>query len=337
VYFSLVCDDASMNSVEYELPNINWDGEIVEKLLRTHEAVGRLDERAKRSPVRDGWRERLLLAEACACQLTEGDLVHLNDLVLLDGGSRVGAAGPSLFQALQKLRAWRNGLTEDAPTLLRGNRPGLLFPENDCAIPPPTLLSVEMPEVVIVDESRRDHWRRIMRATTSMPPLAAAAVVWDAWLTLQPETNAAWRAPLLAALVLKARGLTTEFLVPIDAGRRLAAYRHDVRQSVDDRFAGFLSWVDAGTAMAGKELDKVVLAGVLLRHKIKDRRKSSRLPALVNLFLSRPLVSVPIAAKALGCSHQAVEQMLPLLGSLIEEVTERQRFRAWTVPQARPR
>jgi len=41
---------------------------------------------------------------------------------------------------------------------------------------------------------------------------------------------------------------------------------------------------------------------------------------------------VPLAARHLGCSAQAIEKMLPLLGSLPREVTDRARFRAWTVP-----
>ena len=69
----------------------------------------------------------------------------------------------------------------------------------------------------------------------------------------------------------------------------------------------------------------------MLRGKLKGRRRSSRLPGLVDLLLSRPLVSVPLAAKALKCSNQAVEAMLPLLGSIPRELTGRGRYRVWGI------
>lgn len=49
------------------------------------------------------------------------------------------------------------------------------------------------------------------------------------------------------------------------------------------------------------------------------------------MFLSRPLVTIPMAADHLEISHQAVERLLPKLGSTPRELTGRKRFRAWAV------
>ena len=64
--------------------------------------------------------------------------------------------------------------------------------------------------------------------------------------------------------------------------------------------------------------------------KLKGRRATSRLPALVDLILSKPPISVPLAAKELKVSPQAVESMLKDLGA-VRELTGRGRYRAWGI------
>jgi Protein of unknown function (DUF1612)/HTH DNA binding domain len=164
-----------------------------------------------------------------------------------------------------------------------------------------------------------------------LPPLLAAAIAWDAWLMLEPDQRGAWRAPLIAALVLKARAKTRHVLLPLDTGRRFGTYRRHPNHDLAARLAGFLEWARIAAEQCIKDLDTLTLAAELLRSKVKGRRRNSRLPALVDLLLSRPLVSVPMAAKALRCSNQAVEAMLLLLGSIPREMTGRGRYRAWGI------
>ncbi len=47
-------------------------------------ALTRLDERLARSPIRDGMLERMHMHDAVASMWLEGELVHLEDLVLHD-------------------------------------------------------------------------------------------------------------------------------------------------------------------------------------------------------------------------------------------------------------
>ena len=82
---------------------------------------------------------------------------------------------------------------------------------------------------------------------------------------------------------------------------------------------------------SAKELKRLTLADELLRLKVKGRRRNSRLPALVELLLSRPLVSVPMAVKVLRCSPQAIEAMFKQLGSIPREMSGRQRYRVWSI------
>jgi hypothetical protein len=61
-------------------------------------------------------------------------------------------------------------------------------------------------------------------------------------------------------------------------------------------------------------------------------RSNSKLPELVNLFLSRPLVTVALGAKVLQVTPKAVDLMLVQLGgALPRELTGRRRYRAWGI------
>lgn len=62
---------------------------------------------------------------------------------------------------------------------------------------------------------------------------------------------------------------------------------------------------------------------------IRQWLSSTQLPELVDLFLSRPLVTVPLGAKLLKVTPTAVDLMLqPLGGALPRELTGRTRYRA---------
>lgn len=309
-------------------------------LVQAHEAVVRLDEQVARSLIGRAWSERILFREACTCELAQGSLVEVEELVLLDGGVRRQPGYPELLDAFHMLQTWRRALDADAFDLLRAERPGITHDAG--SLPFPTLrrpfkltgVLKEMPAALApeIDDDRRDQWRRIWRASQQMTPLLAAAAVWDGWMALVPEPASGWRATLLAALVLRATGTTPRFLLPINCGWRSSSYRIKPGHTREQRLMGFISWVGAAAIECRKDLASLNAAYAQLRTHLRGRRKHSRLPALARLFVSLPLVSVPLAARHLGCSSQAVEKMIPLLGSVPREVTERERFRAWTVP-----
>ncbi|EIM26251.1 helix-turn-helix domain-containing protein [Microvirga lotononidis] len=58
----------------------------------------------------------------------------------------------------------------------------------------------------------------------------------------------------------------------------------------------------------------------------------SKLPGLLDLSLSRPLVTVPLGVKLLKVTPKAVDLMLQQLGgALLRELTGRTRYRAWGI------
>ncbi|WP_164598847.1 RHE_PE00001 family protein [Rhizobium ruizarguesonis] len=72
-----------MISMLYDLAKTSMTA-LMEPAFRAGIALARLDERIARSPVGDGWIERAHFADACASLWIDGELVHLEDLVLHD-------------------------------------------------------------------------------------------------------------------------------------------------------------------------------------------------------------------------------------------------------------
>ncbi len=72
-----------MISMAYDLAKISMTA-LLEPAFRAGVELARLDERIARSPVGAGWIERTHFTDACASLWIDGELVHLEDLVLHD-------------------------------------------------------------------------------------------------------------------------------------------------------------------------------------------------------------------------------------------------------------
>src|SRR5262245_36320290 len=101
-----------------------------------------------------------------------------------------GAPSMALSSALQILKTWRAAERDDAAAL-GAPRPGLAGcgPLTDIA---------ELGDAYRPVGSPADlgTWRRIQEQTRSSPPLIAAAIAWDAWLTLLHGLHSrGWCAP----------------------------------------------------------------------------------------------------------------------------------------------
>lgn len=77
-------------------------------------ALARLDERVARSPVGSGWIERSHFADACASLGIDGELAHLEDLVLHDAGQDIRTPTHALTIARDVLRSRRRIVSQPA-------------------------------------------------------------------------------------------------------------------------------------------------------------------------------------------------------------------------------
>ena len=324
------------NSAIYEIPEKPLDELMLDAFLRVDEALSKLEERARLSPLRAAWSQRLLYRNACAAMHTQNCLVYLEDLVLLDGHAFSGAMYPDLSSGLGILKLWQRGLQEQSLTLLRAPMPGELPRALSSAVVGDPMSVRDRPDFFFDpdwDETGRlDRWRRVWQETSRLPPLLAAAIAWDAWHGIMPEQQGTWRAPLLAALVLRARAKTRQLLLPIDTGQWLLRKGWRRPDTYSRRILTFLDIVASAVKHAGAELDGLESARERMILKLKNVRKSSRLADLIDLLIGKPLVSIPLACKELRISKQALRLLIPRLGSTPREITERNRYRCWTVP-----
>src|SRR5215212_5663659 len=91
----------------YVIPDpLPWST-LASPLATAEDALARLDERVGTSPIRAGWISRTHFLDACASLWLQGELVHLEDLVLHDAGMDVRAPTHELTRAHAALRARR--------------------------------------------------------------------------------------------------------------------------------------------------------------------------------------------------------------------------------------
>ena len=104
----LICPKVISHLPEnFRIPEpLPW-AQLAGPLAAAEDALARLDERLRTSPIREGWVARTHFMDACAGLCFEGELVHLEDLVLHDAGMDIRAPTHELTRAHAILRARR--------------------------------------------------------------------------------------------------------------------------------------------------------------------------------------------------------------------------------------
>ncbi|MCJ8151732.1 RHE_PE00001 family protein [Shinella sedimenti] len=95
-----------MISMAYDLTKISMTA-LMRPTFEAGVALARLDERIARSPVGQGWIERSQFTDACASLWIDGELVHLEDLVLHDATRDIRTPTHELAIARDVLRTRR--------------------------------------------------------------------------------------------------------------------------------------------------------------------------------------------------------------------------------------
>src|SRR5829696_1465766 len=162
--------------------------------------------------------------------------------------------------------------------------------------------------------ARLQEWRRVVDHTRHLPPLLAAALAFDAWRTVEPLQHRPWLGALVVSGLLRARGKARHHLPCLNVALRQRP--HDRRRARDPvtRWVAFLEAVTLGAGQGIKDHDRWLLARRLLERKLAGRRKHSKLPALIDLVLARPLVSAGMIAAELGMTPRAAQDLVAALG-----------------------
>jgi Protein of unknown function (DUF1612)/HTH DNA binding domain len=357
-------------TLDQPLPRSLWGA-----LAAAEDALARLDERLRNSPIRDGFIGRSDFADACASLFLDGKLVTLEDLVLHDARMDIRSPTHELTRARAVLRARRRiaaaapdwALSPQGLAALRGGGEGQAYEgeegrgnkgedeEPDWLGAGPLdgelaaldralatsnrilaggeLLAKPRRDPLLYhadgEDERLEAWRSAALASSSGPPCLAAAVLWDAWEQDPPLGRKAWLGNLLVPAVLRARLKTRSHLFPLSSALRLI--RRERRRSPDlaTRLAAFFEAVAAGAEAGLKDHERLLLVRQSFEAKLEKRRGNSKLPALVDFMMARPLASAGMIAAQLGVTPRAAQDMVRELG--LREMTGRGRYRAWGI------
>ncbi|WP_394566555.1 RHE_PE00001 family protein [Bradyrhizobium sp. 31Argb] len=375
----------------YQIPDpLPWPT-IAGPLAAAEDSLARLDERLAKSPIREGWIARTHFTDACASLWLDGELVHLEDLVLHDAGMDVRPPTHELTLAHAVLRA-RRRIAEAKPDWAlsaaglaglrgrggqgeaeagRGNRmegEGSFGGDDegaDAADHDPQLSIIETDphlaaafaavdaanaraerrisneirvrskrDPLIYDpdwdeEGRLDRWRAVLNHTSGLPPTLAAAIATVAWDAIEPLEHTPWLGRLLAASALRDRGKTRAHLPCMHAGLKLIPHERRRPRDAAARLAVQLEAMTAAAAAGLKDHDRWLMTRNLLARKLDGRRATSKLPALLDYVLTRPIVSAGMIAAELSITPRAAQNLVAEFG--LREATGRGRYRAWGV------
>jgi hypothetical protein len=361
---------------------------LIGPAARATEALVRLDERLRSSPVRDGFVERQNFADAAAALWLEGELVHLEDLVLHDAHMDVRTPTHELTRAHAVLRArrqifarkpdWalgrdgflaltsRGGAAPDRQKKLPEGE-GTFAPEieaDDLGEGEPDPLAEELAAIDAVldraakvleggpmpareneatkrdrpslvydhdwdEDARFAQWQDVLADTRELPTVLRAAILLEAWSAIEVLQHVAWLGPLLVGALLRQEGLAAHHLACLHLGAKNIPRERRRARTRSDRFLAFVDAIQEAALAGLKEHDRLVLAKTHMERRLKQRRASSKLPDLVALVLSRPLVSTGLIQDRLKVSKQGALNLVGELG--LREMTGRGRFRAWGI------
>jgi len=179
------------------------------------------------------------------------------------------------------------------------------------------------------EEGRLSAWRAVLAQADALPTTLAAAVIWDAWESMEPLQRQHWLGTQLVNSYFRVRGKVSSHLFGICSG--LKAVPRERRRS-HNRVSRVLAGLDAMASSAELAMKEVIRLGQAREHlerKLKGKRSSSSLPRVVDLLIARPIVSSSMIVKELKVSHRAALDLVAELG--VREVTGRGSFRAWGV------
>lgn len=365
-------------------------GTLFGPVARATAALARLDERLARSPIREGFIERQNFADAAAALWLEGELVHLEDLVLHDAHMDIRTPTHELTRAHAVLRVRRRtfaqkpgwalsqeglreltgrggGMPASGPKSRDGEGAGTAsvdpdiqddaeddllaeeFAEIDAVlarssrllsgagVPARTQRSDDRPEPqngLIYDldwneEERLAEWQAVLADTRELPVVMRAAILLETWSDIEVLQHAVWLGPLLVAALLRQEGLAAHHLASLHLGAKNIPRERRRARNRSDRLLACLDAIHDAALAGLKEHDRLVLAKSQMERRLRDRRASSKLPDLVELVLSRPLVSTGMIQDRLKVTKQGALNLVGELG--LREMTGRGRFRAWGI------
>lgn len=371
----------------YDINNLPLEA-LLPAIARAEDKLARLDEIVRCSPVGEGFIERGHFSDAVAAMWVQGELVHVEDLVLHDAHMDVRAPTHELTIAHTILRARRRialnepswAMSDNGIATLTGNNqrdeelleePSLPFAEDvendqlDGDEADPLLIEMARMDAIIDrskhlieghangrilqasnrdplmvgdlllrdpnwdEEDRLSQWKETIKNVKDLPATLGAVLAYDAWESLEPMQRQHWIGAPLVSGYLRSKSKVASHLVCFNVG--LKTVKRERRRS-QNQTVRLLSILDAMIAAADngmKEIIRLTQAREQMQRRLKGCRSSSSLPIVIDLLLSRPIVSTTMIAKAASLTPRGALNLINELG--VRELTGRGRYRGWGV------
>ncbi|MER9016607.1 RHE_PE00001 family protein [Mesorhizobium sp. M0898] len=179
-------------------------------------------------------------------------------------------------------------------------------------------------------EERLAEWQAVIAGTSDQPIVLRGAILLKAWSdNIEVLQHAAWLGPLLIAALLRQEGLAANHLACQHLGAKNIPRERRRAHNRSDRLLACLDAIHDAALVGLKEHNRLVMAKSQMERRLKQRRASSKLPDLIELVLSRPLVSTGLIQDSLNVTKQGALNLVGELG--LREMTGRGRFRAWGI------
>jgi hypothetical protein len=141
--------------------------------------------------------------------------------------------------------------------------------------------------------------------------------------------HAVWLGPLLVAALLRQEGICANHLASVHLGIKNVSRERRRARIRDDRLLAFVDAIHEAALAGLKEHDRLMLAQNQMEPKLRNRRASSKLADLVELVLSRPLVSTALVQDRLKVTKQGALNLVGELG--LREMAGRGRYKGWGI------
>jgi len=179
------------------------------------------------------------------------------------------------------------------------------------------------------EDARLAEWRQVLDRRADLPPVLRAALALDAWHDIEVLQRGDWIGGVLVAAFLRQEGVTAHHLACLHVGAQKIPRERRRSGGRTERVVAHLDAMREAAAAGLKEHDRLLLAKERLEFLLRGRRASSKLPKLVGLVLSRPVVSTSMIQDKLKVTRQGALDLIGTLG--LRELTGRGSYRAWGI------